>query len=278
MDELDLNALGLKYDIVAPEGMCDFVSYHSFRFENFPIVQGPEEVSWTVHEDGSISNQMNAVDGEPICAESFLSLYSENEGAPLNCCYGNFTLTITQAGSGISTSVVRKWGGLLEPRCYHGAAFFDRKAVFAESNVREDWCWPLGIIYYIDRKAMVETVEYWDLSRYGLPNAVYANYFKPEEHQGGIPAAYEGKYSTPYYDIKCLDDADEIIAHIELMVREWNEEAEFDVDGDPDTIGLEPGWNTPINDLDDWADLAPGEEGYPRILPVPVCGRLMGTL
>ncbi len=51
-------------------------------------------------------------------------------------------------------------------------------------------------------------------------------------------------------------------------VREWNGEAEFDADADPDSEGTEPGRDSPLNDFGDWADTITDSSHYPESLPV----------
>jgi hypothetical protein len=80
-----------------------------------------------------------------------------------------------------------------------------------------------------------------------------------------MPVSFKGEFATPLYEIECTDDAKEEISLIQITVREWNEEAQFDVDRDPDTTGTEPGWNTPIDDIPDWDVLTPDNTTYPRL-------------
>ena len=97
-------------------------------------------------------------------------------------------------------------------------------------------------------------------------NVPLANYFDPAHHSDDEPISHP----TPW-EFYCLDDAQENIAHIEVWVREWNEEVEFDADRNPDTLGTEANWNLPrtddINDVPDWKDLDPGSDTYPSVVP-----------
>jgi hypothetical protein len=261
MDELDLNVLGLKYDIIAPRGMCDFVSYSSYMFQNFPIGEGPKEVSWTVHEGGNTTDNVNAADGKPRCKYDYSWQYAPSDKAP-NCCTGSYTKTVTDATTGKVGISQEVWGGHLAD-CYLGAAYVDKNGNFCDDG------WPVARIINIYRKDLILTVEYEGLStNYSTENVILANNYSPADHNNDMPVAFKGDRSQPYYEFTCLDDAEEIIARVRLVVREWNEEAQFDMNGDPDTEGMEPGWNTPINDIFDWADLTPGNQQYPRILPV----------
>ena len=64
-------------------------------------------------------------------------------------------------------------------------------------------------------------------------------------------------YSQPTYVQQCLDHAEEELARIDFIVREWNTEDEFDLaeTGNPDQEGAEPESNSPLNDLQDWSDV-----------------------
>ena len=80
------------------------------------------------------------------------------------------------------------------------------------------------------------------------------------------PVQVTGEMAVPMYWFECLDDASELIARIELFVREWNEEAEFDIDGDPNTTGWETEWeDEPIDDVGDWATVTPDDVSYPQL-------------
>jgi hypothetical protein len=99
-------------------------------------------------------------------------------------------------------------------------------------------------------------------------NVALANYFEASDHSGKNPAAFQADFSRPYYEAYCLDDAEEILAHLVLSVREWNEEAEFDRNGDPDTTGTESGFQfgpRAIDDLTDWKTLTPDDTSYPAL-------------
>jgi hypothetical protein len=269
MDELDLYALGLKYDIVAPKGMCDFIFYSSYMFENFEIGEGPKNVSWTVDENGQITDEVNSVDGAPRCAFDYSWQYSSAAAAP-NCCIGSYNRKVNhiipakeEGGEPEEkiTESTEMWNGN-PAECYHGAAYIDKDVIFGADG------WPMMKFIYIDRKALVKKVEYHGLSAHFWSNVPLASFYDPVDHENDMPVAFKGIDSRPFYNFECLDDAEEIIARIRLIVREWNEEAEFDADGDPDSEGIEPGWETLLNDITDWADLTPGNTEYPEILPV----------
>ncbi len=57
--------------------------------------------------------------------------------------------------------------------------------------------------------------------------------------------------------MQCLDHAEEELARIDFVVREWNTEDEFALaeTGDPDEEGDEPKSDSPLNDRLDWSDV-----------------------
>ena len=256
MDELDLWVLGLKYDVVVPEGMCDFLYYRSYMYANWKVGPGPSEVSYTKHADGTYSDEVNSENGRAVCDFDYTDRYSAAFDAP-NCCQGGYSLTITSAESGESSTSSHQWGGD-SSGCYYGAAFLDKEAVFTSDG------FPTGKFLYVNREGLNKTIEYEGLSDKYASNVALANHWDPSEHDG-MPAALRADRASPYYEFLCLDDADEILGHIRLVVREWNEEVEFDKDGNPDSEGTETGWGTPLNDITDWADLTPGDDTFPSL-------------
>lgn len=257
MDELDLYVLGVKFDIVVPEGMCDFTLREWYMYENFEIGDGPTEVSWTTHTDGSVTDEINARDGKPFCRYDYRTQFAPTAHAP-NCCLGAYTQTVTNADTGSHVTTHAFWNGR-PGDCYDGAAYLDEEAKITEDG------FPEGIYTYLGRTAWLKTVKFKGLSEHYGANVPLASFYRPTEHGGDMPAALKATFARPRYELSCEDDAKEEIAHISLTVREWNEEAQFDADRDPDTTGTEPGWNTPIDDIPDWDVLTPDDTSYPML-------------
>jgi len=256
MDELDLWVLGLAFDVIVPEGMCDFLYYYSYIYANLPFGNGPTEVSWTVDDMGVRTNEVNVVDGMPTC--EFDHRVTLGSKAP-NCCGGAYLQRVTDAETGVVTTTRGDWGGL-PSTCFDGAGFLDKEAKLDDDG------WPLDTYVHVHRDPHLERKRYYGPLTYNPTNIPLANFFDPAEHDGTAPAGMLAARAQ-YYDFYCEDDAKEEIAHIRLMVREWNEEAEFDKEaGDPDTEGTEPGWDTPLNDREDWRDLTPGNQDLPALL------------
>ncbi|MBN2526784.1 MAG: hypothetical protein JXR76_10340 [Deltaproteobacteria bacterium] len=255
INELDLYVLGLVYDIFAPFGMCEFIWYGSYMFENWQVGNGPTEVSWTLDAsdtDNPIKDEVNSQGGVPYCPFD----YSKEDGP--NCCLGKYVQTVVNGQTGEVMTREGDWGGNAVD-CYAGAAFIDREALFSEDG------WPLSRYIYTDRQAIVKRVEYEGLSAKWHSNVLLANYYNPADHANDMPVAFKGFASNPYYEFACLDDAEEIVARIRLVVQEWNVEAEFDIDGNASTTGVEGIWNTPLDDVSDWATVTPDNTSYPNL-------------
>lgn len=256
-DELDLYVLGLQFNVVIPEGMCEYLLRVPYIFENFEVGGGPDRVAYTKNEDGTFTDEVNSEDGKPVCQYD----YSRFDPDLPNCCYGEYTLEITSGMTGKTTTATKSWGGGELGKCYYGAGYVDERAAFDTAG------FPVSEIIYSNRQPYVQEEVFDGVSdKYGS-NVALANYYDPDDHGGDAPGALRGEFARPLYEYYCLDHAEENIAHISIVVREWNEEAEFDVDGNPDTLGTEPDWDLPrtddINDVSDWKDYGDVGENFP---------------
>jgi hypothetical protein len=257
INELDLFVLGLTLDIAGPAGMCDFVDLQHYLYENFEVGEGPAEVSYSRDAQGNIVDEVNSVDGVPSCAFD----YSQQSDSLPNCCLGSYTKTVTDLPTGKTSTSDGWWGG--EEKlgdCFDGSGFR-----FKDVGLSVDG-FPMGRIYYFNHAAFREPLTYEGLSElYPRDNRPLANYYDSTDH-GGPPFALRSPWATTAYTVRCLDDAEEVIARIRLWVREWNEEVQFNLaaNGDPDTVGSEPFWSTPLNDLTDWGDFVGNPDDYPR--------------
>lgn len=257
MNELDLWALGFAYDIHVPQGMCDFILHVPYMFANFAVGQGPARVSFTVNKNGTFSDQVNAMNGKPYCEFDHKAL---NERAP-NCCLGQYILEVTNAETGIVTTSMHSWGGKVGD-CLYGAAHVEADVALDPEGV------PMSRYIYMHRSEHTEHIEFDGVSDKFPANIAHANFFDPADHGGEMPAALSATLANPYYDAYCLDDASEIIAHLRLSVREWNQEVEFDKKGNPDTEGIEPAFSEgpiDLDDLADWKVISGEEDEFPNI-------------
>jgi len=254
-NELDLWAYGLTFDFHVPAGACEWIVYWHYQYQAYSVEQGPSQVSWTVDDSGTFTNEVNSVQGVPVCNSDHSRL---DDDAP-NCCYGTYTLTVTDAETGETTVTTgNDWGGGGDIcLCYDGAAFVDDEATFDD-----DGC-PFAKYVFVNRQAFHKRFWLGSGADEGQDSIVFANYYDPADHEGTSPAAFRGPRSEPYYNFYCLDHAYEVLGSIRLIVREWNEEREFFADGDPDTEGMEPASLPLINDLWDWKDFTPDSTSFP---------------
>lgn len=261
LPELNLYGSGLDFDFGVPEGACDYWVYDFYMYEAWEVGTGPTEASYTVDVDGLITDRVNVDgDGVPVCEYD----YSYSDAQHPNCCLGTYTLTVTVLRQDAETKKViteervypnRSWDAYV-PDCYGGAAFTDPDATF---NVEG---WPTAKIVHLAREESQRRFS-WDppAEDFGT-NVSLANHYDAADHGGLSPAGLRGYRARPHYTFQCYDNAEELLAEVRLVVREWNEEAEFLTEGDPDTTGSEPVSGTPINDRQDWADATPGADTF----------------
>ncbi len=248
--ELDLYGYGLDFDFVTPFGGCDFVVYHHYMYEAWEVGVGPTEVSYEIDIDGIISNEVNSLNGEPLCAYDYSRF---DEDAP-NCCLGNYTLSIyTPASELPRVTGPTTWGGNAAT-CYSGAAYIDPEASFSASG------WPTGKIVFVDQGRFEKRFHWDELSTDFVSNVPLANYYDPANHGGGMPAGLAAPFARPYYTFECYDHAEEILGRIRLTVKEWNTLAEYLINGDPHVTGTEPVSGEPLDDRADWSVATPGTD------------------
>lgn len=258
--ELDLYGGGLDFDFSVPDNLCEFVVWRHYMYEDWEVGIGPTTVKITLDAEGEIVAEENAFNGEPFCTYDYSTAFADGP----NCCLGSYQVELWSEGGTeadeISPPVA--WGGT-PADCYDGAAFIDPEATFTEDG------WPQGRIVFVDRDDF-EKRFHWDALS-GQPyvgNVALANFVDPADHGGGLPAGLRGFEAQPYYLFQCYDHAEELLAEIRLVVREWNTQAEFDkiladppdASGDPDAVGTEPVSGHPLDDRSDWATATPGAD------------------
>lgn len=247
--ELDLFGAGLIFDLTVPEGACDHLVYMHYMYEAWEVGTGPARVDITVDEDGEIVEETNAIGGAPYCEYDY-SFYG-GEFSP-NCCLGSYDIYTYDLSTG-ETKLTGggDWGG--QPSsCYAGAAFEDPEVVLTADG------WPTAKIINLWGSPFSKRFNF-DLlgDQYGT-NVNYANFYDRADHDGSVPAGFTGDWAVETYEFLCYDEAEELLARLDLTVREWNEGVEWENDGDPDTEGTEPITGLPLNDRQDWADATPG--------------------
>lgn len=259
MDELDLHVQGYALDIITPLGACDYVLYKPYIYAAWPSGTGPSTVSYTVQGDGTYSDEVNSQNGTPACPYDYRSTYV---GGP-NCCDGSYTLTITSADTGKTTTKVATWGGV-DSDCYDGAAFWLEGGPFDSKG------FPIDPIWFIDREMQRIHIKHAGISdKYtrgaGL-SVPLASFWNEIPGRTTPPIALTEGLARANTRIECLDNAHEVLAVIRLHVREWNEKVQLASDGEPNTTGTEATFGGPIDDYFDWADLAKQGQDYTRAL------------
>jgi hypothetical protein len=252
IEELNLYASSFQYGIEASG--CDYVAWYHYMYEAWRVGTGAAEVSYEIDEDGNVVNEVNSILGVPYCQYNY---YYWNIDHP-NCCTGSYDLSITDQVSGkTETYSGLSWGGK-PSQCYSGAAFTDLEGIFNDEG------WPMGHIVLTSQSYYSHDFTWEPLSEKFFSYVNLANHYDPDDHDGSMPAGLAGEYAQPTYVLQCLDHAEEELARIELVVREWNEEAEFALEeaGDPESEGSEPVSGSPLNDRADWADATPGSVVY----------------
>ncbi|MCK6503521.1 hypothetical protein L6R53_09005 [Myxococcota bacterium] len=250
--ELNLFGEGLIFDLTVPEGSCEHVVWMHYMYEAWEVGTGPDVVAITVDEDGEIVSETNAYGGEPYCDYN----YSYWDVDAPNCCLGSYIVEVTDLATG-QTEVDGggDWGGEASD-CYAGAAFEDPEVVLTADG------WPTARIENLHGVEFYKRFDFDLLGDQYATNVNYANYYDPADHDGSVPAGYTGEWAVPTYRFVCYDTAEEPLARIDLVVREWNEESEYEAGGDPDTEGTESTTGLPLNDRQDWADATPGDSTW----------------
>lgn len=252
VSELDLYGSGLSFELFVPANACDFLIYDFYIYEAWEVGQGPTEVSYTIDTDGNIIDPVN-YQSAPYCPYNYQAIDEEYP----NCCTGLYTLTVTNQLSGTVTQDTYSWDGNPSD-CYDGAGFADPEFI-ADPNG-----FPMGRIVPLYGASYSKRFDWGEISDRYFSNIPLANYYDPADHDGAQPAGFTGDYSREFYSFRCYDSAEELLAKVDMVVREWNEESELLADGDPNTTGTEPVSGDPIDDRHDWATGTPGSDTYIR--------------
>ncbi|MEZ4241430.1 MAG: hypothetical protein R3F59_35820 [Myxococcota bacterium] len=254
INELDLYGSGLDFDLSVPANACDYLIYWHYQYEGWEVGLGPPDVSYTVLAGGVITDEVNSINGVPYCKYDYTWGYGDT--AP-NCCLGDYTKTVNAGGNIITSHEF--WDG--DPAsCYGGAAFIDPEATFGPDG------FPRAKIIYLNGAAFQKSFHFEPLSDEFVSNVPLANYYSPQDHDGDRPAGLNGAWAQPRYTFQCVDRDYELFSELRLTVREYNEEAQYDADGNPDTVGFEPVTGHPIDDLNDWAVATPGNAQFIQFL------------
>ncbi|MCB9073829.1 MAG: hypothetical protein H6623_09415 [Bdellovibrionaceae bacterium] len=252
VEELEGRFHGIDMKLNVPTGSCSYATYYPYFYYGLEHGTGPTAVSLTYDADNVLTGSSVTgpgyvtSDGTPMCD------YDHSPADGPNCCYGTYTLTKTVDVNPPTVETDIDWGGT-PGNCVQGAGkTAERTKVYGL---------PVTTIY---DTAIGLSVEHTVGDSLLLPDSLlFANYFS-----GATPTAFQAASTfpgNPYYEFACYDTAHELKRRIRVMVREWNEESEFELEaaGDPDTTGVEADWGTPINDYEDWKDIVDGGDGFP---------------
>ena len=298
--ELDLHFFGLKlnYNVPAKLG-CSYVKVFSPWYYHDEAGEGATLISYTTKPDGTVSGtpqvtqytnssgatttlahtNASAVSWldqakSPQCAFDYSSL----EGP--NCCTGSYNLSITSidaSGSPTVSTSKSDWGGS-PVDCIDGPALTnDPKNKLGYPGYLYIFMEGIGANNIFDVPKMIPDTDErkigWNISA--------ANYFTGPTPSPFLnaPRAFsaEGrkKISTRpgrYYEVQCLNRAEELLARIRVQVREWNDYSALlsrTAAGEDSTATENYYWeqaqqNYPFNDYSDWKDLNTSTLPYPR--------------
>ncbi len=282
-EELDFYANGFELKITVDSGTCDYVFEYPYYYFKRKAGIGPTEARLYKNANDELVDctpAVNTEDDSPKCDYD----YSDNEGP--NCCIGTYNKRIYTDAACTTADPLDgnneddvKWGGKLS-ECLAGPGTFS--SFKTEDGVYEGF--PVGKFYgtsAIDGEA--HTIDYSSPipeDKRISPISI-ANYFKPDKF-GDTPSHLNGEESeyplgmkdvdleadliaggflgvgttirhNPYYVWACSDSAREIQGIIRLVVRDWNENPEFEKfdAGNPDTTGTDI-FGDPLDDYYDW--------------------------
>jgi hypothetical protein len=277
LNELDLYFNGFGYTIGVPAETCDYIAITNYMYQAWEAGTGPALVHFKVDENGNfLSDVSGSLNGEPFCEFDHQSLEPDNPDAP-NCCFGTYQtlVTVVDAGGGETNQPLtnpESWGGTRIGDCYAGAAYTSNLTEIDEASGL-----PRTTIVDVDETvdSAVDVTFDAPIAKPESSNITVANFLDPDDD---VPVGLDNPnlefpFAQPEYLIECLDHAQEVSARFHLVVREWDQVAEFDANGDPDTgrksssVALPPlesnGSGSPINDYFDWSDFI--VEGNPFV-------------
>lgn len=275
MNELDIYYHGMSLQYNVPSTMCNYVKFSTYWYYNYEVGTGPTTITSTQTKDkeGNVLSSSCTMDGDPGCGgleasydavnDQATCVYDHSSTGGPNCCFGNYTKTVsitTDTGSPVVTTTKGTWGGDFQA-CIGGAAKTNWD-LFTKSG------YPAAALYFTPEKGLNQKYDVTApiKSFNSGANFTIANFYTPSKHSH---SSYNTSPSTssslpyivaplddrsgdaigsgsPAYTWSCLDKNDEVINQIRLYVREWNTYKEFvkygttqGASGDPDVAGEE---------------------------------------
>lgn len=272
IEELDLFFSEMTLQFHVPPSMCSYARFIPYHFWAYEAGTGPASTSHEVLASGAVNDVLNTLNGVPQCD------YKHTDS--LNCCTGDFTKTVTTyAADGTFTqeSTEESWGGV-PSSCLSGPALSTEWSRYIGTDG-----YPMARLEYVVGTGVNSTFKILaaistSFAGVQMKNNVWAaNFYNPTDHpaatgSGYVPAGYDGDRPVALripdtvsgtdvympedsYVLSCLDRADEVLARIRLMIRDWNQNP-IESGGDPDTTGTDPGFpDDSVNDRLDWLDI-----------------------
>lgn len=280
IEELDLYFSEMVMQYHVPANMCSYVSFLPYSFYAFEPGTGPTTTSSQVLADGTKIDVTNSLDGEPYCADYD---HEKNGNGGKNCCVGDYTRTITTyaADGSVSNSVsTGTWEG-------NPADCLSGPGASAAWAYKSGEGYPLSSIDFVEGTGVNKSfaVNAALNSAYNgtvvTSNVWAANFYNPADHTGwagGVPGGYDirrpagvlrpqtllsGYLPSDSYVTTCYNRAEEVLARIRFMIRDWDENNIVEGNS-PDSVpgGTDPDFpDQPLNDRFDWqdfGDLYPG--------------------
>ena len=249
-----------------PSTMCSYVGIDPFYFINHETKFQTTSLNVFIGSNGAIGVDSNT-DG---VIDSSLGCYTSEGQA--TCCVGSYVENryIWNAESGAydtptSNKVTRTLGS-----CIGGPA--------TKSQPTSALGKPLGTFKWVNGKGISEEYKIESPSKHRVDNAWITNYFNTADNAGSLPVAFYNDIDPtagtnylghPYYTIACLDSADEVLAMVNIQLREWNTKAAYDARKTTPTNHDESGFEAtpfgvfPKNDYVDWLDIVNSSFDYP---------------
>lgn len=234
--ELDLLANGLQYNYAEQGNMCAYVTHLPYYYFNMPAPPSPTTVTVNT-TDGAVTSETNAVGGQAQCPFD----YSKNVPAGPDCCEGEYTMTVvattSATGAVVTTVSESQWGGKIS-NCLAGPAMATQPKDSIEGYPQPDLV-EIGVSTAVVTKSYVVGPT----NPLGSFNLDYANFFTPGLFTSGLPPSLDQDGNGivdsnvhQNYSIVCRDEADEILARIQLIVRAWHK-VPITFGGNPDAAG-----------------------------------------
>ena len=249
-----------------PSTMCSYLTTTPFYFINRETKLQTTALNVFLDRNGSIG-----VDSDTNgTINTTLGCYSSEGQA--TCCVGTYVENryIWNAQSGAydtptSTKVTRTM-----EQCLGGPAM--------KSQPLNSFGRPSTTFQWVNGKGISAEYKFESPSKHSVDNAWITNYFNTADNAGSLPVAFyndidptAGTFNVghPYYTFSCMDSADEVLAMVNIQLREWNTKAAYDARKTTPTNHDEGGFEStpfgsfPKNDFDDWLDIVNSSFDYP---------------